>query len=617
MCGISGGVADNGIEIDRMIESIRHRGPDHQAIFKEKHVSLAHARLSIIDLSKLANQPMRSASKRFVIVYNGEVYNYKDLRKELETVRGEFKSNSDTEVVVESFEYWGVDSFERLNGMFAFAIFDRQKEQIYLVRDRFGIKPLYFWFGPAKSFLFGSEIKTLLCSGLVEKKINYHGLYEYLHYSTTLGESTFYRGIKKLLPGHYLKFDISKKEYSIQPYHLNYKTTPSDVSSEFAIQKIRHLFEESVRKQLVADVPVGVFLSGGVDSSAIAIFAAKHYNGQLKTFSAGFDYDKGINELQNAQIVAKKIGSEHHEFNIRGQDVPDVLERLNTYFDQPFGDAANIPLFLMSRELKGHHKVVLQGDGGDELFAGYFRYRRLKYYNFFKIISKLVTVSSFLVPTRSSFYRKARYFKALGQKDSDKEMAFIMSQEMPDEDPKDYFSKFIKMNLSRINPFERYQYFYEILKNNNPVQRMLFTDMNIVLPDLYFEKVDRSTMANGIEIRVPFLDNELVSFVMSLPAEYKVKGKQKKYLLKRAFKGIVPDQILYGPKQGFGVPFQFWLKKSMKDFMYDSVRSAGISNKKLELAMDDHVRGKKDNGYLLWKMLNLSLWINSDYGVRL
>jgi len=436
-----------------------------------------------------------------------------------------------------------------------------------------------------------------------------------MHFSTTLGESTFYSGIKKLKAGHYIEYH--NKTINIYPYRLNYSIIPSTDSLEEAIYNVKDLFEKSVKSQLVSDVPIGIFLSGGVDSTAITAFASKHYSGKLKTFSAGFDFDKGFNELPNAKFISEKFNTEHYEFHIKGDDTVDVLERVNYYFDQPFGDAANIPLYLMSRELKEKHKVVLQGDGGDELFAGYKYYFRAKNERAFKLFSKTITSFDFLIPKSSRYYRMLRSMYAIVQKDRALIPARFYSQEMIKESSLNLFKKEYRDKLMEVNPFKYHLSFHEKFKNMDLLQELLYTDMNIILPDQYLEKVDRATMANSLEIRVPFLDNNLVDYVMSLPSKYKVYGKEKKYLLKRAFEGVVPDKILYGKKRGFGVPFSYWLKSSMSNFMRDEISSSSIYTKDISRVIDEHILGKRDHGFLLWKILNLSMWLNRNKDIKL
>ena len=611
MCGICGAVSDRNIDIRKMTQTIRHRGPDAQNVFEEKDISLGHVRLSIIDLSTYANQPMTSRSGRYMIVYNGEVYNFRKLKSELERTGCGFVTYSDTEVILEGFEHWGLGLLEKLNGMFAFAIYDRKDGKLYLVRDRFGIKPLYYYHNDG-DLIFGSEIKALLASGLIDKKLDYQGLHEYLHFSTTLGETTFYQGIKKLLPGHIMIYDIGSRHCNIECYKRNYDVTVSHDNLETATARIRELFERSVKNQLVSDVPVGVFLSGGIDSTAITAFASRHYNGTLKTFSSGFDFDKGVNELPNARFVAKTFGTDHHELHINGGDMPQVLEELNTYFDQPFGDAANIPLFLMSKELGGKHKVILQGDGGDELFAGYGRYFRVRNERLFRLLSTILVAMTPLISKSNRRYRSLRSMYAVVQKDPALITAWIMSQEMWMEPPARLFKEKWRERLEQVDPFARYRSLHQLFGDKDLLQELLFTDTNAILPDLYFEKVDRATMAASIEVRVPFLDNDLASYAMSLPSRYKVRGKEKKYLLKKAFSGVVPNKILYGKKRGFSVPFQYWLRTSMKEFLIDAIGTCDCYTPEVQKLIDEHIAGKRDHGYMLWKLLNLSIWLKNN-----
>lgn len=616
MCGICGAVTKYPIDIMQMTQTLHHRGPDHQGVFQENQLSLGHARLSILDLSTSAHQPMESQDGQFIIVYNGEVYNFSQLKQELEQIGHTFKTHSDTEVIIEGFSAWGVRLFEKLNGMFAFAVYDKARQQLYIARDRFGIKPLYYY-EQNYQLIFGSEIKALLSPQIIGKELSYQGLLEYMHFSSTLGETTFYQGIKKLKPGHYIHYDLQTHQIAIQPYKLNYDIAPSHDTIEEAIETIRYLFEESIKSQLVSDVPVGVFLSGGIDSTAITAFAAKHYQGQLKTFSASFDFDKGFNELPNARSVSERFHTDHQEFHIQGDDSIAVLSTLNDYFDQPFGDAANIPLYLMSREIKGKHKVILQGDGGDELFAGYRQYFRVKNERLFKIFSHLVTAFDFAIPKSSKYYRMLRSMYAMTQKDRSLIPARFYSQEMLHESSLGLFKPEYREKLAAIDPFIRHRELHREFKDMDLLQELLYTDMNVILPDQYLEKVDRATMANSLEVRVPFLDNDLAAYAMSLPSHYKVQGKEKKYLLKKAFEGIVPDHILYGPKRGFGVPFQYWLRSSMKTFMQDEISASPIYTEAVQKLINQHISGEQDHGFVLWKLLNLSMWLNKNKDLKL
>jgi len=616
MCGICGGVTDSNLDIENMVQTIQHRGPDFQGIYRDNSVYLGHARLSILDLSIEANQPMKSENSQYILIYNGEIYNFQSIKNSLDNLGYSFKTHSDTEIILNGFIEWGIELFEKLNGMFAFSIYDKQAQKIYIVRDRFGIKPLYYFFDN-NNLVFASEIKAILTSNLISKELSYQGLYEYMHFSSTLGESTFYNGIKKLKSGYYIEYDIISKSLNITSYKLNYNIITSTHSLDEAIFNIKDLFEQSVKRQLIADVPIGIFLSGGIDSTAITAMASKHYKGKLKTFSAGFDFDKGFNELPNAKFISEKFNTEHYEFHIKGDDTIAVLEKVNYYFDQPFADAANIPLYLMSQELKGKHKVILQGDGGDELFAGYSQYFRVKNEKSFRLFSHIITSISPFIPKSSRYYRMLRSMYAMTQKNRALIPARFYSQEMVTESSLTLFKEEYRDKLSNINPFIRHLELHPNFKDMDLLQEMLYTDMNVILPDQYLEKVDRATMANSIEVRVPFLDNDLAKYAMSLPSKYKVKGKEKKYLLKRAFDGVVPNKILFGKKRGFGVPFSYWLNSSMKDFMRDEIDSSPIYTKEVSKLMDEHISRKRDHGFILWKLLNLSMWLNKNRDIVL
>lgn len=618
MCGICGGKSNVKLNIVQMTSSLRHRGPDFLDTINIENVYLGHTRLSILDLSHNANQPMTSSSGRYVITYNGEIYNYLNIRNDLSSLGVKFTTNSDTEVILEGFAIWGVSLFERLNGMFAFCIFDKHEHQLFVVRDRFGIKPLYYY-NHNNNFIFGSEIKSLLSSDLIERNIDYEGLHQYLLFSTTLGSTTFYKKIKKILPGNYLIYNTRKDALSKEKYINHNYCTKSYDSIDDAIYNIQDLFINAIKKQLISDVPIGIFLSGGIDSSAITAIASKYYSGRLRTYSAGFDFDRGINELPNAKYISDHFSTDHTEFHITGRNIPSILENLNFFFDQPFGDSANIPLYLMSKEVanKDHQKVILQGDGGDELFAGYNHYFRLKNIKLFKSFSKFIIPFSSIIPKSSKYYRMLRSMQAVTLKNRELIPARLYSQELASEPPSELFKESCRIQIEDHDPYNYHRKLHKEFKSLDLLQEVLYTDVNAILPDQYLEKVDRATMANGIEIRVPFLDNDLANYVMSLPSSYKVVGREKKYLLKKSLHGLVPERILNGPKRGFSVPFKYWLRTSMKDYMYDMIKSCSCFDVRVEQLMSDHVNKKKDHGYILWKLLNLSVWLNKNKDIIL
>jgi len=626
VCGIAGAVFKENVIVDakikllnKSLDLIRYRGPDNKGVYMWNNVGLGHVRLSIIDVTKSGHQPMVSSNDENVISYNGEVYNYRELKKDSNLVNEVYASETDTEVILKGFNFYGTEFFKKLNGMFAFVLLDKKTNKLFIVRDRFGVKPLHYYENK-KGIFFGSEIKSVLC--LVEDRVsmNTDVLSEWSYYGNSLGENTFYKGIKKLLPGHFLEIDLNTFKLDChsywQPESLALKNNTNSCGVDTIVKNVKELLENSVKRQLVSDVPVGVFLSGGIDSSAITAFAAKHYGSQLKTYSVGFDFDKGVNELPNAKKIAEKFGTDHHELKISGYDLVDTLELLVHHHDAPFSDAANIPLFLLGKKVNGEVKVVLQGDGGDEIFAGYKRYQTLSSKWLWGAAAPLLASFHDYLPHNKAFYLRQRYINALKSKDDSELMALLLTTEHKEFDPRQIFSKDIRHALADIDPFGAYVKCDQRFESMNLVQRMLITDTQIILPDIFLEKVDRSTMASSIEVRVPFLDYELTDYVMSLPSSLKVKRGQKKWLLKKALIGIVPDDILFDKKRGFGVPYQYWLKGPLNELFYDKLAQLDASGnkildfEKIRILMNEHVKGIREHGFLLWKTLNLMIWLS-------
>ncbi len=621
MCGITGIYSYKGVQVDESIirrstRSLAHRGPDDEGVFCEGGIALGHRRLSIIDLSKAGHQPMISDDNRYVITYNGEVYNFLDIRSQLEIAGCAFKSQSDTEVVLQAFIQFGESAFSLFNGMFAIAIYDRFEDVLVVARDRFGIKPLYY-LNNENYFVFGSEIKSILATGFPNRKINLQALSEYMWYGNPLGTNTMFQGIDEVLPGHYLK--ISKNKFILKPYHhFNEIEHRKDTESE-ALMQVRERLDAAVKRHLISDVPVGIFLSGGIDSSAITAFASKYYDKGLQTFSVGFDFDKGVNELGKAAYVSKKFGTLHNELHVSAEHLVPVIEELVRSHDEPFADAANIPLFLLCREIKGQVNVILQGDGGDEIFGGYSRYRtiqdRMKWLPL-SILSPVISSKS----NSNRLLRLKRFLSAISMRDDAIRHALLMTIETLSSPPENIFSNNIRAKLQSQNPFNRYKEIYDALNGMNSIDKLFIADTQIVLPDTFLEKVDKSTMAHSIEIRVPFLDTELTDYVMSLPAELKVKNGEKKYLLKQSLRGIVPDSILDGPKTGFGVPYSFWLQKKLSSYLEERLNSSRVSHlfdqNHINKLIKKHKAGKGHSGFLLWKALQLAIWVD-EYNMEI
>ena len=617
MCGINGiyyfqNTRINKSEFNSANNLLKHRGPDNGHIWVNENVALGHRRLSIIDLDNSSNQPFFSVCKNYVLVYNGELYNYIQLRNELKNLGYSFITNSDTEVVLQSFIHYGESAFERFNGMFSLAIYNIQKGELYLARDMFGIKPLYIFKNEDK-FIFSSEIKGIKAFN-VSTSLNKQSLVEYLWYGNTLGQNTFFREIEELEPGTFLK--IKNKKHEIKSFFNIYNIKENSLDVKEIEKKTKSLLEQSIKRHLISDVPVAVFLSGGIDSSAITYFASKNYKNKLDTYSVNFDYEKGNDELPLARKVAEKNKTNHNEINISGNDIIKVIKQLSKAHDQPFADAANIPLYILTEKLKGKVKVVLQGDGGDEIFGGYSRYNTIQFIGFWKIFRPFVSLLYFIGLRNLVFLRFHRFIMAITEEIPYKRHALLLTLENKWTQPLGILSKKLRKDLESYDPFIEYESVYKKLSSLDKVQSMFFCDTKIILKNTFLEKVDRSTMMNSIEVRVPFLDKELTEFMFSVPSKFKVSKGRKKYLLKKVLKGLIPNEILFGKKKGFGVPYGFWIKTSLKDFFIEEISTNKlkdiIDEEEVMKRFNQHINGVRDNGFILWKVLILAVWLNHN-----
>jgi asparagine synthase (glutamine-hydrolysing) len=599
------------------LHTLQHRGPDGQGHFRDESVFFGHARLSIIDLSAAGHQPMHSADGRFVITYNGELYNFRELAKEyrLEGLR----STSDTEVLLRAFAQQGVGALPQLNGMFAFAIYDQQARKVWLVRDRIGIKPLFVQLR-GDSLRFASEVKAILALDPGARACDTSALHEWLYYGNPLGGRTLYAAIRQLPPGHFLELDLDTFAHVIKPYWTLAESAHADVQCDAreAITETRRLLEQAVRRQLVSDVPVGVFLSGGVDSSAIVAFASRHYQGRLATYSVDFDFARNGGELPKAARVAARYGTDHHELHIRGATVGELVERLVRQHDMPFSDAANIPLYLMAAQIGAHTKVVLQGDGGDELFGGYRRYATLTYHAVLGRAARLLQRLQRAGVKSALQYRVRRYLRALAAEDPATVMALLLTTEDPYASPGAIFAPPVRERVERSDPFARHRECQQLFRGRELGNQMSMLDLLITLPDTYLEKVDRATMAASVEVRVPFLDHDLLDFVVRLPVRDKMPWGRKKWLLKSALRGVVPDEVLDGPKTGLEVPFGAWLQGALQPLFFDHLSS--FARRHPEVLDIEYIRGlyaqtragQRNGSHMLWKVLNFMIWANTS-----
>ena len=612
MCGFVGLIAKKNIEEERFAdfikssELINHRGPDYRGVFREKNVLLIHYRLSILDLEKRSNQPFLSRDKNLLTVYNGEIYNYLDLKTKHKITT---KTESDTEVMLESFNHLGEEAIKEWNGIFALSILSKKENSLFLIRDRLGIKPLYIY-EDDNVIAFGSEAKVIL-NWLENFQLNYEGLAQYMWLGNTSGNETIIKNLYKVDPGTSVKIDLDNYKRTVNTYwsvENNYMKFTS--SEQEVIKKLRKLLDESVKRQLISDVPIGVLLSGGIDSSSVVAHAAKNITGKLDTYTAFYDYNSSSKEdLLRARKISKLFNTNHHEIEVKGGDIEGVFKKMVLQFDEPFGDAANIPLYQIADLCSKDKRVILQGDGGDELFAGYRKYNVIDSMRFWKYSSFLYP----LIPQKNWKHRIKRVNEVLNQKTFSDLLAHYISLESPKERPYDVFSDKIKSKLNLLDWKKDFHYINDKLKELPNVQKGLFTDLKILLPNTYLEKVDKATMLCSVEARVPMLDNELVEFAMSLDSKLKVHKREKKYLLKKALEGTIPNEILYGPKKGFDAPYQQWLKKdlfSLAEHVFNKANSDVINREYCLKLLYEHKSGIKNNAPILWKTLILCYWLD-------
>jgi asparagine synthase (glutamine-hydrolysing) len=586
MCGITGIFAFNlvgkfnKIHVTNATIALEKRGPDFQDIYLDEWVALGHRRLSIIDTSAAGNQPMWDDSKRYCIIFNGEIFNFKELRSELSRNGIIFHSNSDTEVLLKLYIHEKEKCLNKLNGFFSFCIYDKQEESLFLARDRYGIKPLIYLFDEDK-FIFASEMKALLQYG-IEKKLDYNSLYIYLQLNYIPAPDTIFADVKKLLPGHYMK--VSRKKMDIESYYqIPYETDQAKrnkITYPKAKEKFKQLLEAAVQKRLVSDVPLGSFLSGGVDSSVIAALACRH-KPDLHTFSIGFRDEKFFDETKYARLVAKRLKTKHTVFSLTNSDLYNHLNSILNYIDEPFADSSAIAVYILSKETRKHATVALSGDGADELLAGYNKhaaFRRVMHRGWKEnFVNALYPVWKMMPKSRNgAFANKARQFVRFseGLKLSSKDRYWQWAGYAGKEETLKMLHPDLRINmwLKDFVPRRR-NILQHVPDQGESINDILYTDMNLVLPNDMLTKVDLMSMANGLEVRVPFLDYEVVNFLFSLPEEYKINSRIRKRILQDTFKDVLPRQLYNRPKKGFEVPLLKWFRNEMRSLINDDLLS--------------------------------------------
>ncbi|MEP6902695.1 MAG: asparagine synthase (glutamine-hydrolyzing), partial [Actinomycetota bacterium] len=546
MCGIAGFIskeksvplAGREILLDKMCKIITHRGPDEQGTIVKNAAALGMRRLSIIDL-KSGQQPIFDCSGNLAIVFNGEIYNYQSLKKDLESRGHRFKTNSDTETIIHAYEEFGADCVSHLRGMFAFAIYDFAGESLFIARDRVGKKPLFFSLTDAGNFVFGSELKVLIEHGEISKEIDFSALDSYLTFGYVPEEFCIFKGVHKLAPGHFLLFKngkITTKKY----WDFDYSPRSEIKTEAEYVEVLREKIKESVKIRLISEVPLGAFLSGGVDSSAIVAMMSQLSDAPVKTFSIGFNEDT-FNELKFARIAAKHFNTEHHEFIVT-PDLVEIVDDLIWHFDEPFADSSALPTFMVSKMARSFVTVVLSGDGGDELFAGYTRYVTDKKRSGLGKLPRTFR-QNLLKPLSEALPHGAKGKNFLYNTSLDALDRYIDSISYFGKLKKsELYSKVLRENLNgNFSKAEKiYREIADRVGSKNPTDKLLYLDSKTYLPSDILTKVDRMTMANSLEARVPLLDHELIEFVQTIPAHLKLKGTSTKYIFKKAMEGIVP-----------------------------------------------------------------------------
>jgi asparagine synthase (glutamine-hydrolysing) len=629
MCGIAGIVSHAPLDQDaparalRMRDVIAHRGPDEAGLHCDTHAALAHRRLSIVDLST-GQQPLSNEDGSVWVVFNGEIYNHSEVRAELQAHGHVYCTKSDTETIVHAYEQWGEDCVHRFRGMFAFAIWDAPRRRLLLVRDRLGIKPLY-WSLANGTLLFGSEIKAILASGLIAANANYAVLPEVLSTRYTSGDDTLFTGIRKLLPGHRLVFENGSavtRQYWDVPREGVAAAAPGRpaAAGREPVARFRELLEESVRLRLMSDVPLGMFLSGGIDSSAIAALMARMIGRPLQTFSVAFK-DRAFNELEYAREVARAVHADGHEIVIDDKDFFGALPALIWHEDEPIAHPSSVPLYFVSKLARQHVTVVLTGEGSDELLAGYGKYPRVAFnWRAGGIYERLApealrgAVARTILPRLPR--RLARYARRsfLAMERSPEAMFFDNFAAIRLDDQQQLLAPDLRAAATRAAAYgSSLAYFNASPERRTLLDRLLYADIKTYLVELLM-KQDQMSMATSIESRVPFLDHKLVEFAASLPDDWKLRGWTTKRVLREAMKGLLPQAILDRPKMGFPVPFARWTRGAWngvaREVLLDrSARERGLFEPRaVEALLAQHAAGRTEGGDHIWTLLNLELW---------
>lgn len=621
MCGIAGFVGNgNEEDLKRMIYSIRYRGPDYQGTSLIDNVGFAHARLSIIDLSPEAAQPFFSADRSITITFNGEIYNYLELKEELlRTGKYKFRTSSDTEVLPYLYQEYGEKMFDKLNGMYALGIYDFNKKQLLLAKDRMGKKPLYYSIVNG-TIVFASELKAVLQHPDTKKELNIDAINEYLTFDYIPTPNTIFKNIYKLEASHYLIFKDGKIAAK-KPY---WKATfqQSDISFSAAIHKLDQLLNDATDRRLMSDVPLGVFLSGGLDSSTVAYYAQKNSSSTIKTFSVGFS-EKSYDESNYAKIVAKQIGTEHYEETLSADQSLKLIPEIISKLDEPFADPSIIPTYFLSKFTRKYVTVALGGDGSDELLAGYPTFISNKFLGITSLLPSSVIkafsgITNLLPPSDKNIsldFKLAQFFKGFELENRYIHTLWLGSF-TPSLKRKLFQANIVVGNKDGLGCIDRY---LKDVPNASTFNKLLYTYYRTYLLEDILVKIDRASMYTSLEVRAPFLDRNVIDFLDTLPPHYKIKGFRGKYILKELMKDKLPHEIVYRPKKGFGIPVSLWLRNELKTTMdhylsKERIEHRGLFNYEyIERLKKEHLSLKHNHRKLLWNLLILEMWFENYY----
>ena len=631
MCGVCGllrtqpaRATEESALIERMTDLLAHRGPSDRGTWRDAHVALGSRRLSVIDLSHAGHQPMSNEDGSVHITYNGEVYNFRELKDRFRLAEShEFRSRTDTEVLVHLYETLGPAMARELNGMFAFAIWDARTEELHLARDRYGIKPLFYQQDDA-CFRFASEIKAILADPRVPRRASLQALHDFLTFDYIPGSQTAFEGIREVPPAHWLTVGaggrISQQRYWDATFEVD-----EGITEERAVERARELLEAAVERQLVSDVPIGVLLSGGMDSSVITALmqrtlARRNAPEPIHTYSVGFE-DQSFNELPYARIVAERFGTQAREVVVTPQKVRELLPGYLRHIDEPYADGSAIPTYYVCQLAKDEVVVVLSGEGGDEAFAGYDTYSAFKVSRWFRRIPRsirqgLITpVANWLPVSDKKLSFEFRLKRFLGGQDLSFAQAHLWWRIVLTEAEK--LALYTPEVRERFIPEPSARHFEEVFARSSAPEtlgRLMHLDAAVFLPDDLMIKNDRMSMAHSLEARVPMTDNELTAYMEQVPARLKLKGMRKKHIMRRAMEGILPPAIINKKKVGLELPYSRWLKLELKDLVNtylgpDRLTGTGVFQPRAVAALiDEHMAGRRDHGRALWGLLNYMMW---------